>query len=119
MNGRYSRVERVDWVVVGGEAVLFESATGQLFELDHWATSIWTALDGADTIDTIARAIAAGVDAPADSVRRDVEHFCITLCDQGLIERAAKGGTGRSGGGGQDGGARGGSDHRVGDGHPQ
>jgi hypothetical protein len=88
MNGRYRRVDRVDWVVVGGEAVLFESATGRLFELDHWATSIWTALDGADTIDTISRAIASGVDAPVDSVRRDVEHFCITLSDQQLIEAA-------------------------------
>ncbi len=88
MTARYRRAERVDWVVVDGEAVLFDSATGQLFELDRWGASIWTALDGVDTVDAICDGIASSVDAPAESIRRDVLQFCARLCDQGLIDAA-------------------------------
>jgi Coenzyme PQQ synthesis protein D (PqqD) len=85
VNAWYRRAEKVDWVVAGDEAVLFDSESGALFELDRWATSIWVALDGRQSLDEVTETIAASVDAPLASVRADVVTFCSTLSDQELI----------------------------------
>lgn len=85
MTVRYRRAGRVDWVVAGDEAVLFDSESGALFELDPSATTIWTALDGTRSLDEITETIAASVDASRDAVREDVVAFCATLSEQDLI----------------------------------
>ena len=90
MNTWFRRADRVDWVVAGDEAVLFDSESGALFELDRWATSIWTALDGRQSLDEVTRTIASSVDAPLASVREDVATFCATLSAQELIVPAAE-----------------------------
>ena len=85
MSARYRRADRIDWVIAGDEAVLFDSASGALFELDRWATSIWVSLDGGQSLDEITGAIAATVDASLESVREDVAAFCATLSEQDLV----------------------------------
>ena len=85
MNTWYQRADKVDWVLAGDEAVLFDSESGALFELDRWAASIWAALDGRQSLDAVTETIASSVDAPLASVRQDVVSFCSTLSDQELI----------------------------------
>jgi hypothetical protein len=85
VNTWYRRADRVDWVLAGDEAVLFDSESGALFELDRSAASIWSALDGRQSLDEVTETIAASVDAPLASVRQDVATFCSTLSDQELI----------------------------------
>jgi hypothetical protein len=82
---RYRRAEKVDWVRAGDEAVLFDSSSGDLFELDRWAASIWTALDGVESVDEISESIALSVDAPKDIVHEDVVAFCADLCARELL----------------------------------
>ena len=86
MTGRYRRAIDVDWVVAGDEAVLFDSRSGELFELDRWATSIWSRLDGTATIDQITESIASATGEAPKRIRDDIENFCASLADLHLLD---------------------------------
>jgi hypothetical protein len=87
----YRRVADVDWVVAEDEAVLFDSRTGDLFELDRWATSIWSRLDGTGTLDQVAESVASAVGATRERIFEDVATFCCSLADLDLVEVVAPG----------------------------
>ena len=82
---RFRRADHVAWTLAADEAVLLVEPSGELFELDRWATSIWAALNGDESVDEISEAIATACGAPVHVVRGDVRAFCEDLLTRGLV----------------------------------
>jgi hypothetical protein len=77
------RAEGVDWIVLDGEAVLFDRE--HLHHLDGPGTAIWVSLDGELDLPGVAAELAEHFGADADAVLLDVEDLVMVLRARNLI----------------------------------
>jgi hypothetical protein len=77
------RADGVDWLLMGGEAVLFDGE--HLHHLDGPGAAIWLALDGEVDLPGIATELAEHYGADADAVLLDVEDLVRVLSARRLI----------------------------------
>jgi hypothetical protein len=73
---------------LGATGILLNVRSGDFFELDASALSIWQRLDGKTEPETVARRLAASFKAPVAVVERDVRQFIGTLRKRGLLDGA-------------------------------
>ncbi len=73
---------------LGATGILLNVRSGDFFELDERALSVWQRLDGKTEPATLARHLAATFGAPAAVVERDVRQFIGTLRKRGLLDGA-------------------------------
>ena len=73
---------------LGKTGILLNVRTGDFFELDEPALSIWQRLDGKTGPATLARQLAAAFGAPVTVVERDVKQFIGTLRKRDLLDGA-------------------------------
>ena len=73
---------------LGRTGILLNVRSGDFFELDEAALSIWQRLDGKTEPATLARRLAASFGAPVAVVERDVLQFIGTLRKRGLLAGA-------------------------------
>ncbi|MEO8107909.1 MAG: PqqD family peptide modification chaperone [Actinomycetes bacterium] len=79
------RAEGVDWLLLEGEAVLFDGE--HLHHLDGPGAAIWIALDGELDLPGVAAELANHYGADADSVLLDVEDLARVLSARNLIDQ--------------------------------
>lgn len=77
------RADSVDWLLLAGEAVLFDGA--HLHHLDGPGAAIWLALDGELELSGVAAELADHYEADADAVLLDVEDLVRVLSARKLI----------------------------------
>ena len=77
------RADGVDWVMLDGEAVLFDGE--HLHHLDGPGAAVWLALDGEVTLPELAAEISAHFGADADAVQLDIEDLVIVLGARNLV----------------------------------
>jgi hypothetical protein len=77
------RADGVDWIVLDGEAVLFDGE--HLHHLDGPGAAIWSALDGSLTVPALAGELAAHYGADPDQVHLDVEDLLRVLAARALV----------------------------------
>jgi hypothetical protein len=73
---------------LGRTGILLNVRSGDFFELDAPALSIWQRLDGKTDAVGIARQLAAAFHAPVAEVERDVRQFITTLHRRDLLDGA-------------------------------
>jgi PqqD family protein of HPr-rel-A system len=80
--------DNIEYVVVDGEAVVYDAARAELHRLNATATQIWEHCDGHSDLDAVAARLArvAGVDRHV--VERDVTAYITELEARGLVTRA-------------------------------
>ena len=71
---------------LGATGILLNVRSGDFFELDAAALSIWQRLDGKTEPAALARKLAASCGAPVAVVERDVRQFIGTLRKRGLLD---------------------------------
>jgi hypothetical protein len=71
------------WRIVGDEALLLDTASGNYFSLDPIGTEIWKRLNYGEAIDEIAPDIARRYGTDETRVRGDVDDLLIELRDAG------------------------------------
>ena len=71
---------------LGKTGILLNIRTGDFFELDEPALSIWQRLDGKTEPAAVARQIAEAFNAPVAVVERDVKGFITTLRRRDLLD---------------------------------
>jgi hypothetical protein len=71
------------WRIVGDEALLLDTASGNYFSLDPIGTEIWKRLNYGEAIDDIAPDIARRYGMDETQVREDVDDLLIELRDAG------------------------------------
>lgn len=81
-----ARASTVTGVELDGEAVLYESVTESIHQLNITATLVWNCLDGCLRLEDLADGIAAAVDAEPEAVRHDVVAVVRQFAAQGLLE---------------------------------
>jgi Coenzyme PQQ synthesis protein D (PqqD) len=77
------RAENVDWIVLEGEAVLFDGQ--HLHHLDGPGTAVWLSLDGEMTLAQIAGDLAAHYGADSNEILLDVEDLVRVLASRALV----------------------------------
>lgn len=77
------RADGVDWILLAGEAVLFDGE--HLHHLDGPGAAIWLALDGELDLQSVAAELAEHYGADADHVLLDVEDLVRVLTARNLI----------------------------------
>lgn len=82
---RPQRRDDVADIVLDGEAVLCDEASGALHHLDRIATIVWQCLDGGASIEELAAEFADGFGAAHDIVCNDVLTLVRELGAQGLL----------------------------------
>jgi len=81
-----ARRDDVFWVEVDGEAVLLHETDQQLHRLNSTATLVWSCLDGATPLETIALDISEVLGLPFEQVLRDTLTIGEQLLEQQLAE---------------------------------
>ncbi len=82
----YKRVAGLPWQIVGESAVIIDPRSNKIHELDPVATIIWANLDGEKDSGEIAQVISQNFSTEEAMVVSDIDDFCETLLDEGLIE---------------------------------
>lgn len=82
----YKRVSGLPWQIVGEYAVIIDPKNNKIHELDPVGTTIWSELDGDKETQEIASIICASYSSEEAMVASDVDEFCESLVEQGLIE---------------------------------
>ncbi len=83
---QYAPTQDVLSQAVDGVTVLLDPQRGGYYKLNAVGTSVWERLDGATTIESIARHIADEYDAPVALIEHDVLGLLEELADAGLVE---------------------------------
>jgi hypothetical protein len=78
------RADGVDWVVLEGEAVLFDGE--HLHHLDGPGAAVWLALDGEVPLPEVAAELAAHFGVEANDILLDVEDLVLVLRSRLLVE---------------------------------
>jgi hypothetical protein len=78
------RADGVDWVVLGGEAVLFDGE--HLHHLDGPGAAVWLALDGELPLAEVAVELASHFGVEANDILLDVEDLVLVLKSRLLVE---------------------------------
>lgn len=84
------RGERLAARKVGGEMVILSADDSSLFVLNEIGTAIWEAADGRTSTAAIADRVCAEYDVDADTARRDVEEFVLTMASAGVLDTAGE-----------------------------
>ena len=71
------------------QTLLMDMDSERYLTLDPIASQIWSMLDGSQSVAHITAAIVDEYDAPATTVRADVDALLNELFDLGLVHRAA------------------------------
>ena len=79
----HRRADGVDWILLAGEAVLFDGE--HLHHLDGPGAAIWLALDGETDLAGVAAELAEHYGADADAVLLDVEDLVRVLGARKLV----------------------------------
>ncbi len=82
----YKRVAGLPWQIVGENAVIIDPRNNKIHELDPVGTNIWSELDGEKQTPAIAEVICEVYSSEQAMVASDVDEFCESLLEQGLIE---------------------------------
>lgn len=82
----YKRVSGLPWQIVGENAVIIDPRQNRIHELDPVGTTIWTELDGEKDTAEIAQIVCENYSSEQAMVISDIDEFCETLVEQGLIE---------------------------------
>ncbi len=69
------------WRVVGEEALLLDTVSGNYFSLDPIATEIWVKLADGESPDRIATALSAKYSIDEDRARNDVDELVAEMRD--------------------------------------
>jgi hypothetical protein len=77
------RADNVDWLILDGEAVLFDG--DHLHHLDVPGAAVWSALDGEQALADVAFALATTFGAEPDTVLLDVEDLVRVFRTRGLV----------------------------------
>jgi PqqD family protein of HPr-rel-A system len=77
----------IEYVIVDGEAVLYDAARAELHRLNVTATRIWENCDGRARVDVVTERLARGAGVDRDLVQRDVAAYLADLEARGLVER--------------------------------
>jgi hypothetical protein len=80
------RSRAASWQCVDGETVVLDGDAGRLVGLNGVGGHAWELIDGARTVDEIARMIAGRYGAPPDRVAADVVAFIDRLHEARLVE---------------------------------
>ncbi len=80
----------VKWKQIGRAGILLDLRTGDYYELDDVALSIWKMLDGKTSLAKVASRLAESYDASEKTVERDVAQFVSELKKRKLVD-ASKG----------------------------
>ena len=72
-------------VQLDGETVIFDDRNGTLHHLNETATIVFSLLDGEATLDELAADIAHATQAPAEEIRKQIDHLLRTFHDSGLL----------------------------------
>lgn len=72
------------WRVVGDEALLLDTISGNYFSLDPIATEIWVRLNKGDEADRIASAVSERYSIDAGRARDDIADLMNDLRDAGI-----------------------------------
>jgi PqqD family protein of HPr-rel-A system len=80
--------DAVEFVIVDGEAVVYDAARAELHRLNTTATRIWERCDGATSVDAVTDELAIGAGVARDVVARDVVAYLAQLEARGLIRPA-------------------------------
>ena len=72
------------WRVVGDEALLLDTISGNYFSLDPIATEIWVRLNNGDDADQIASAVSERYSIEAGRARDDIADLMKDLRDAGI-----------------------------------
>jgi PqqD family protein of HPr-rel-A system len=78
----------IEYVVVDGEAVLYDAARAELHRLNATATRIWEHCDGRTSINAVTDRLARGADVERAVIERDVTEYVAELEARGLVSRA-------------------------------
>ena len=71
------------------QTLLMDMESERYLTLDAVASQIWTMLDGTQSVAHIAATIVDEYDAPAPTVRADIDSLLTELFELGLVRRAA------------------------------
>ena len=71
------------------QTLLMDMESERYLTLDAIASQIWTMLDGTQSVAHIAATIVDEYDAPAPTVRADIDALLTELFELGLVRRAA------------------------------
>ena len=71
------------------QTLLMDMKSERYMTLDVIASQIWTMLDGTQSVARIAATIVDEYDAPAATVRADIDSLLAELFELGLVHRAA------------------------------
>ncbi len=80
----------VKWKQIGRAGILFDLRTGDYYELDYVALSIWKMLDGKTSLANVASRLAKSYDVSEKTVERDIAQFVSELKKRKLVD-ASKG----------------------------
>jgi hypothetical protein len=80
-----ARDQHVDWVVVDGEAVLFDRRTRVFHHLNPSAAEVWSALDGLATVDQVIDRVARRHSGAVEAVMRDVVRMAAQFDELGVV----------------------------------
>ncbi|HWK90119.1 MAG TPA: HPr-rel-A system PqqD family peptide chaperone [Longimicrobium sp.] len=83
----YRRKAQVIETELGGELILLDPATGEMFSLNPTARHVWAALPAASA-DELARQVAEAFEVDAAEAQADVAALLEELAGAGLIEVA-------------------------------
>ncbi len=68
-----------------GTTVLLDPSSGEYYSLEEVGARIWELCDGANNVGAIIALLAQEYDAPAVTIRNDVQQFLAELIDADLV----------------------------------
>lgn len=92
LEDRVRQVTGIASVELDEEIVLYDRDTDQVHRLDAVASTVWSQLDGTESLGRICDRLADVFDQPVDRIRSDVVTLVSNLSDLGLVERSGKSG---------------------------
>ena len=77
--------DAIEYVVLDGEAVVYDTANAELHRLNATATRIWECCDGVTSVDDVTDRLAANAGVERDLVASDVAAYLAQLEACGLV----------------------------------
>ncbi len=86
LDQRPAKRRDIKWKHIGKSGILLDLTTGNYFELDEIALTIWQMLDGKKSVAKVVDTLAKKYSCPLKTVERDVMGFLAELRKRKLIE---------------------------------
>ena len=78
--------EKVAWVELDGEVVIYDEANGSMHLLNDTAAAVWLCCDGVVSVDQIIAELAESYKADEAQIAKDVDELVGQLRFKGLLE---------------------------------